>query len=336
MPGFSKAVARTVVFVMAFAVARPAPGAPVEAFATSEALDNLAVSEAQTGRRQPSMADRLAVAQIQVLFDRAGISPGVIDGLDTARYRAARAAFLKLDGGVVRLGDPASLGAALVDSGGPAFFDYEITGDDVTGPFAAVIPHLYTEQALLPALSFVSAREMLAERFHMDEAFLAALNPDADFATAGTRIRVANVGKPLDRRVARIEADKGRLQLRAYARDGALVAVYPASVGSRETPSPIGRHTVRNKAADPFWTYDPKGSSQPGLTAGLLRLPPGPNGPVGNAWIGLSQRGYGIHGTPEPSQIGISASVGCVRLTNWDALELARLVSRGVVVEFIE
>lgn len=67
----------------------------------------------------------------------------------------------------------------------------------------------------------------------------------------------------------------------------------------------------------------------------MLTIPPGPNGPVGSMWIGLSKPTYGIHGTPKPSLIDKVGSNGCVRLTNWDAEELASLVVAGVVVEFI-
>jgi lipoprotein-anchoring transpeptidase ErfK/SrfK len=65
-----------------------------------------------------------------------------------------------------------------------------------------------------------------------------------------------------------------------------------------------------------------------------LTLRPGPNNPVGSVWIGLTEEGYGIHGIPEPSEIDKTASHGRVRLTNWDAEELATLVRPGVVVTF--
>ena len=64
----------------------------------------------------------------------------------------------------------------------------------------------------------------------------------------------------------------------------------------------------------------------------VLTIPPGPNGPVGSIWIALSKPTYGIHGTPDPSKIGKTESHGCVRLTNWDAAELAKLVKPGVTV----
>lgn len=304
--------------------------------ATSDQFDDIAIGGSQLYSPQRAAEPSMDIARMQVLMDRRGISPGVIDGLDTPRFRAALAYWQRRHDGEAMPQEAAALQPLLDKTGGPAFVDYMITRDDVRGPFRPDLPVLYIHQASLPDLGFGSAREMLAERFHIDEDYLAHLNPDADFTRAGTVITVPSVGRDLQIRVARIEADKSALVVRAFGTDGALVAVYPASIGSAATPSPTGTHTVRNKAQDPVYTYDPNGSAQPGLSNGLVRLPPGPNSPVGNAWIGLSKKTYGIHGTPEPSQVGIAESVGCVRLTNWDALELARLVRRGVEVTFIE
>ncbi|MEL6921892.1 MAG: L,D-transpeptidase [Pseudomonadota bacterium] len=298
--------------------------------ATSESFDDLVIGGTQRYTPPSPKWSREEIAETQVLLDRAGFSPGVIDGKDTQRFRIALETYNAANPG------NAIAPSALPQSDEPLFIDYAITAKDVHGPFTPNIPVLYVNQASLAQIGFRNAREMLAERFHVDENYLQRVNPGADFSHAGTKIKVPNVGRFLEIRVARIEADKSKLQLRAYAINDRLIAAYPASIGSQDTPSPTGAHRVRNKAQNPQYTYDPNGSAQPGLSKGLVRLPAGPNGPVGDAWIGLSKRTYGIHGTPEPSEIGITASVGCVRLTNWDALELARLVRRGVEVSFIE
>lgn len=302
---------------------------------TSDEFDEISIAGTQKYNPAPQKRDQ-TIIKLQIAMDRAGFSPGVIDGLNTVRFRKALTAFNKTQGQIISLNDPDGIDLLLQQSGGPALVKYTITDEDLQYNFTPEIPHRYIEQASMGQINFKSVKELLAERFHMDQAYLAELNPDADFGQAGTLIRVASFGKDLQKHVARIDADKSNLQLRAFDEGGALIAAYPASIGSQNTPSPSGTHLVRNKAQNPTYTYDPEGSSQPGQTNGLLLLPPGPNGPVGNAWIGLSKRTYGIHGTPEPSQIGISQSVGCIRLTNWDALELARLVKRGVVVTFIE
>ncbi len=302
---------------------------------TSDEFDEIVVGGAQ--RYFPSPNQRVdAIADLQVLMDRFGFSPGVIDGLDTNRYRRSLETFNNAFDLNLSPDDPSRTRELLEQSGGPALTEYEIQVEDLNYGFTPEIPPLYVEQASMGRINFKSVQEMLAERFHMDETYLRELNAGREFHKAGTLISIAAIGRDLQKPVAWIEADKSSLLLKAFDSSGSLVAAYPASIGSASTPSPNGKHRVRNKAKDPAYTYDPQGSAQPGQTKGLLLLPPGPNGPVGNAWIGLSKKTYGIHGTPEPSLIGIAQSVGCIRLTNWDALELARLVKKGIEVVFVE
>jgi lipoprotein-anchoring transpeptidase ErfK/SrfK len=276
------------------------------------------------------------VAAIQVLMDRAGASPGVIDGKFGSNVDKALAAYNELTGQTLKSTDTAGIKAALAASGGDALGIYEITPADAAGPFVASVPADYSEKAKLDHMSFTSVTEMLAERFHMDEKYLMALNPDANFSRPGTRIRVANFGSNVTAKVQNIIADKGRKQVRAYDAAGKLVVAYPATIGSADTPSPTGTHVVSRVAVNPNYTYNPKINFKQGDNDKVLTIPPGPNGPVGSVWIALDKPTYGIHGTPDPSKIGKTESHGCVRLTNWDAQELARLVSSGVIVDFVE
>ncbi len=276
------------------------------------------------------------VAKIQVLLDRYGASPGVIDGHMGDNVNKGISAWRDMTGIALRTYDEVAIEAALAETGGPAFVDYEITPVDAAGPFVASVPEDYGEKAKLDRLGYTSVAEMLAERFHMDENYLKALNPEANFNRPGTIIRVANIGQNVSAKVARIIADKGRKQVRGYDEAGKLVVAYPATIGSTDTPSPSGTVNVERIALDPEYTYNPKINFQQGANDKVLRIPPGPNGPVGTVWIALSKPTYGIHGTPEPSRIGKTNSHGCVRLTNWDAAELAKLVSKGVTVEFLE
>lgn len=276
------------------------------------------------------------VAAIQVLMDRTGASPGVIDGKFGSNVDKAFDAYREITGTSLRSTDSAGIKAALAASGGDPFTTYTITAADAAGPFVAAVPEDYSAKARLENLSYTSVSEMLAEKFHMDEGYLKALNPDANFSRPGTIIRVANVGAPVTKKVQRIVADKGRKQVRAYDEEGELVAAYPATIGSTETPSPTGKHAVSRVAFDPNYTYNPKVNFKQGRNDKILTIPPGPNGPVGSIWIALDKPTYGIHGTPDPSKIGKTESHGCVRLTNWDAQELAKLVSPGVMVEFVE
>ena len=276
------------------------------------------------------------VAAIQVLMDRAGASPGVIDGKFGSNVDKAFAAYRELTGTSLKSTDTIGIKAALDASGGDALGLYEITPEDAAGPFVAAVPADYSEKARLEHMSFTSVTEMLAERFHMDEAYLKALNPEANFSRPGTLVRVANFGSNITTKVARIIADKGQKQVRAYDASGKLVVAYPATIGSADTPSPTGTHAVSRIAINPNYTYNPKLNFKQGENDKVLTIPPGPNGPVGSVWIALDKPTYGIHGTPDPSKIGKTESHGCVRLTNWDAQELAKLVSEGVTVEFIE
>jgi lipoprotein-anchoring transpeptidase ErfK/SrfK len=135
--------------------------------------------------------------------------------------------------------------------------------------------------------------------------------------------------------VARIEADKSLRQLRAYDENDVLIVAYPATIGSEDNPSPEGTHLVNAVAPMPNYTYNPDVNFQQGENTEVLVIPPGPNGPVGSMWIDLTEPTFGIHGTPEPSKIDKTASHGCVRLTNWDAEELSKLVEAGVPVVFM-
>ena len=276
------------------------------------------------------------IAALQVFLDREGISPGVIDGHLGENVNKAIAAWQEMTGETLDPNNSEDIMQRLSYSGGLPIVDYTITAADAAGPFVASIPDDYAEKAQLPSLAYTSTTEKLAEQFHMDENYLKALNPGTDFSIPGTTIKVINPGKPKTGAVARIVADKSKEQVLAYAEDGSLIAAYPATIGSTDTPSPTGTHSVQRIALDPGYTYNPKINFKQGNNDKILQIPPGPNGPVGTVWIALSKPSYGIHGTPEPSKIGKTNSHGCIRLTNWDATELAKMVKPGVTVEFVE
>ncbi len=281
-------------------------------------------------------AAREDVAALQVLLDRMGASPGVIDGRFGSNVDKALAAYNAISGQNLRSTDGVAINALLTETGGDALVSYTITPEDAAGPYVASVPADYGEKAKLENLSYTSVTEALAERFHMDEGYLKALNPEAAFNRADTVIRVTQVGAPKSGAVARIVADKGLKQVRVFDADGKLIVAYPATIGSPDTPSPTGIHAVSRVAFDPEYTYNPKINFQQGENDKILRIPPGPNGPVGSIWIALDKPTYGIHGTPEPSRIGKAESHGCVRLTNWDAAELAKMVKKDVPVEFVD
>lgn len=279
---------------------------------------------------------REEVAALQVLLDRGGASPGVIDGKFGSNVDKAIIAYRQITGKNLKSTDTALIKQLLAETGGDPLVNYTITPADAAGPYVASVPEDYGQKAKLDRLAFTSVTEGLAERFHMDETYLKALNPGANFNRPGTIIKVANVGQLVTTKVQRIVADKANKQVRAFDANNKLVAVYPSTIGSSDTPSPSGVHAVSRIAFDPEYTYNPNLNFKQGDNDKILTIPPGPNNPVGTIWIALDKPTYGIHGTPEPSKIGKTESHGCVRLTNWDAAELAKLVSPGVTVEFTE
>ncbi|MEH6700044.1 MAG: L,D-transpeptidase, partial [Brevundimonas sp.] len=272
-----------------------------------------------------------AMVRAQILLDRTRFSPGIIDGLGGENTRQAIAAFQEAND----LEVTGELNAEVFDrltsgDGGRVLTDYTIAEADVAGPFVGQVPDSMAAMGRMETVGYSDAREALAEKFHMSPDLLDALNPGVDFSRAGQSIVVAATGPDaLDGDVARIEVNKAEKSVRAFNADGDLLAFYPATIGSDETPSPSGTHTVRAVAPEPNYTYDPE---QGGET---VIVPPGPNNPVGAVWIDLSRDGYGIHGTPDPALIGKTASSGCVRLTNWDAEQLAGAVEQGVEVAFV-
>lgn len=275
------------------------------------------------------------VLRAQVLLDRAQFSPGVIDGLAGENLRQAIAAFEKTHALPVDGKLDAQVFAALTTfDTDPALTEYEITPQDVAGPFVASLPDDLEAKSKLKALSYRGPAELLSETFHTTEALLATLNPGIDFTKAGTRIVVPAVRKTeLEGAVARIEVDKAERAVKAFDANGKLLAFYPATIGSEELPAPSGELKVLAVAHAPTYTFDPKRLSYKGPKT-KVTVPAGPNSPVGSVWIDLSKDTYGIHGSDEPKQIGKTFSHGCIRLTNWDAEQLAAAVKAGVVVVF--
>jgi lipoprotein-anchoring transpeptidase ErfK/SrfK len=320
-------------FCLGLLLALPGPAMAREAL-TATTID---AAKLPAKHRKP---DRAMLIKAEVLLDRARFSPGTIDGTEGDNLKNALAAYQQANG-LEPSGkfDQATWDKLIGGDADPVIADYTISKQDTKGPFVKKIPPRMEKQAGLKHLAYRNSTELLAEKFHMSERLLKILNKGRDLDEAGTTISVAALTKhqsEVKGKVAKIVVEKGQHDLRAFDDKGALIAFYPASIGSREKPAPSGTLKITRIAKGPTYTYNPDYAFKGVKTKHEFTIAAGPNNPVGVVWIELTGEGYGIHGTPEPDKVGKTASHGCVRLTNWDALDLAAMVEKNVPVEFVD
>ncbi|BCS34334.2 peptidoglycan-binding protein [Luteitalea sp. TBR-22] len=302
-----------------------------------------AATPAQPAPARPTQpaSERLA---LQVALDRAGFSPGAIDGAAGRITRTALQHFQEARG-LTSSGELDDATRQALPSE-PALLDYTLTAEDVAGPWRP-IPSDMMEKRTLEALAYTSPLERLAERFHASPRLITRLNPAVRWE-AGTVVRVPNVGPfepptrtetrkvnpPEADAVADVRVSKSSGTLTIRGSDGRLLFSAPVTSGSEHDPLPLGTWKVTAVYLRPVFHYNPALFWDADPTHAKARLAAGPNNPVGLVWIDLDKEHYGLHGTPEPERIGRTSSHGCVRLTNWDAMRVAALVKTGTPVLF--
>ena len=284
-----------------------------------------------------------SVLKTQVYLDRVNFSVGVLDGRWGRNSAIALWWYQRSRG--INAADPGALDEAtfrsLAAAAGnvPALTQYTVTAEDLKGPFVRIPEDMY-EKAELDCLCYESVQEKLAERFHTTMEFLDQLNEDVKFGDLkpGDRIWVPNVRPPLtqDRPdIARVVVSIRGNTFNAFDANGNLIFHAPTTLGSKYDPSPNETLEVRKVVHDPHFHYQPKLFHEVPDHEPEANLNPGPNSPVGVVWVALSKRHFGVHGTSSPDSIGYASSHGCVRLTNWDAKEVAHRLRPGVKIEFL-
>jgi lipoprotein-anchoring transpeptidase ErfK/SrfK len=303
----------------------------------------IATDPARADSSAPTVSEVLAT---QVMLDRSGFSPGEIDGRAGPNLRKAVAAFQQSRGLPVSGTVDQATAQRLHEEAGeqPAVVTYILTDADVAGPFQPAIPNDLVEQSKLNSLDYRNALEALGETFHASPGLLKALNPGQTFATAGAQIVVPNakdettkVTKSTKEGAApgiRIVVTKSTSALTVEDETGRVLFYAPVTTGSSHDPLPIGTWKVTGVQQSPAFHYNPTLFWDADPSHSKAKIAPGPNNPVGVAWIDISKEHYGIHGTPEPSTVGHTQSHGCVRMTNWDVRRVREWAKPGTPVIF--
>ena len=245
----------------------------------------------------------------------------------------------------------------------PVYIPYTVTEADLQS--IGQLPKQVAEEAKLKFLPHRDAADAIAEKFHTDVHFLEQLNPGKlKGIKAGDQVQVPNVepfelasvkdikpGSETPSQAANDVEDQPESQASTPGDNAAprnvsikidtktnmlgvfenekLIAVYPVTIGSAHTASPIGDWKVRGIAKLPRFRYDKEMLEHGKRSGNFYMLPAGPRNRVGVMWIALNKKGIGIHGTNDPGSIGRAASHGCIRLANWDVVRLATKIKAG-------
>ena len=297
--------------------------------------DLAAVNNLGTTDQLEQKAEGSAVLRAQILLDRAHFSVGEIDGRMGNNALQAIAGFRAVRGLPEGTSIDTDVWKALNTDTAQVLQEYVLTEGDVSGPFDRV-PSDMMLKAKLMYLGYGSALEAMGEKFHINPALLQQINPGSKFGVAGQKIYAPNVSRQGNAKAARVVVSKSKSTVTVFNDAGQVMAQYPCTSGSEHDPLPIGDWKITGVLKNPKFNYNPDLFWDAKPKDSKATIAPGPNNPVGVVWIDLSKEHYGIHGTPSPALIGHSESHGCIRLTNWDAMELAGMVGKGTPVSLVE
>lgn len=328
-------------FVWVWQRAKPsgqrAPARPPTAALTNRqlaptvAIPRLRTPETTSSETRPVQT----ILEAQIALARQGISPGSIDGANGSRTRAALIAFQQKRG-IVPSGRLDAQTMALLLITPPVMTQYTVTSEDFDRLMP--VPKTWLGKSEQTRLDFESILELLGEKAFSSPQLIRDLNPTVNWnrMTSGTQVTIPRVDyPPIAGKAAFIRISLQDCVLEAFDSETNLMVHFPCSIGRLAANRPAGELHVTTVVIDPNYTFDPAvfPESPEAQTVGRkLVLPPGPNNPVGVAWIGLDRPGYGIHGTPAPERVGRPESHGCFRLANWNATYLANLVWIGMPV----
>ncbi len=318
-------------------VAQPKPSQPKPPPAGAPLPAPRAVAQAHVEPTAPEVFPRPArnVFEAQLALARQGISPGSLDGLIGPQTRAALRAFqqkerLPVTGEL----DPATKERLLLIT--PSYATYTVATNDLAR--LQPLSSTWLGKSRQTALDYETLLELVAEKGHAHPNLIRQLNPSVDWANvcAGTALQLPDVANtdPGSKAVFATISLSGKV-LEAFDGSTNLLAHFPCSIAQHVEKRPVGELHVAVIAPHPNYTFDPDVFPESAEARELktkLVLPPGPNNPVGVAWIGLDKPGYGIHGTPSPEQVGRTESHGCFRLANWNAEYLVKVAWVGMPV----
>jgi lipoprotein-anchoring transpeptidase ErfK/SrfK len=278
------------------------------------------------------------ILEAQIALARQALSSGSIDGLNGPKTRRALRAFQAAQGlPVTGALDAATRARLLLIE--PPYTRHIVTAEDLDRLLP--VPPTWIGKSGMQRLDYETLVELVAEQSQSSPDLIRQLNQNLDWGQVaeGTSLVVPNVRTPPVRdQAARIRISFGERTLEVFDAGDQLVALFPCSIARAVEDRLVGRLHVASIVPNPDYLFDPARFRQTPEVRQIkerLTIPPGPNNPVGVMWLGLDRPGYGIHGTPTPELVGQAESLGCFRLTNWDAQLLARLAWVGMPVDVV-